>query len=95
MFLTFKMPTPPKEFERFFNDCFVKDPAAEPITKKDIKVIWRRWKSEQNKPVNAPLWYTLERLLHVCGSPSTQNEFYGLREVRADPIIPFNTHSQP
>ena len=66
-------------FQLFFNECFVKDTLANPVTAKEVRGIFRDWKKQQGKACDLKDHQVMERMKVACGSGSTEKEFYGIR----------------
>jgi P4 family phage/plasmid primase-like protien len=67
------------QFQMFFNECFVRDPAAAPVQAKEVRIIFRDWKRSQGKMCDLKEPAIMERMKVACGSGSTEKEFYGIR----------------
>jgi phage/plasmid-associated DNA primase len=67
-------------FNKFFDENFVRDPAAAPILAREVKNIWRDWKRSMGR-VAADLRENavLDRMKEMCGAGSTDKEFFGIR----------------
>lgn len=65
-------------FMSFFVECFAKEAGAGPVQAKEVKIIFREWRRSQGKLCELKEHQVLERMKLVCGSGSTEKEFWGI-----------------
>ncbi len=68
-------------FMQFFNDCFVKEAGAGSIKSAVVREVFNEWKKHNAKNSDLKLHVVYERMKDVCGSGSTEKEFWGIRQV--------------
>ena len=68
-------------FMTFFNENFVKQAGAGPISGMDVKKKWRDWKKANGRLIDIKEHQVLERMKETCGSGSSDKEFWGVREA--------------
>jgi putative DNA primase/helicase len=65
-------------FMMFFNDIFVKQPGAGPITSKQVKSAFTDWKKQGNRTFDLKPQQVLDRMKETCGAGSTTSEFWSV-----------------
>jgi len=70
-------------FMSFFNECYIKESTAGPITAKQVRETFNEWKKYAGK-CDLTLTNLLKLMKNWCGIPSTEKEFWGVREVGED-----------
>lgn len=68
-------------FAAFFAESFVKETGAGPIAAKEVRAIFRDWKKALGRQCDLKDAQILERMKTICGSGSTEKEFWGVRVV--------------
>jgi P4 family phage/plasmid primase-like protien len=67
-------------FNRFFNDNFVFEPAADPISAREVRDIFREWKKAQGRSIDLKESVMYDRLKEICLAGSdNKNGFFGIR----------------
>jgi hypothetical protein len=70
-----------KDFEQFFGECFVKDPAAGPLRAVEVRSIFRDWKRGLGRNCNLKENMMFNLMKFKCGCGSSDREFWGVRDV--------------
>ena len=68
------------QFMTFFGDCYVKEAGAGPITARAVRERFNEWKKTAGR-CDLKITVVYERMKEVCGSGSTEKEFWGVREA--------------
>jgi P4 family phage/plasmid primase-like protien len=74
-------------FTKFFEENFVRDPAAAPLLSKEVKNIWRDWKRSMGRAIDLRENAVLDRMKEKCGAGSTDKEFFGIRVLDDAPDL--------
>lgn len=74
-------------FNKFFEESFVRDPAAAPILAREVKGIWRDWKRSAGRGVDLRENAVLDRMREMCGAGSTDKEYFGIRVLDEAPDL--------
>jgi P4 family phage/plasmid primase-like protien len=65
-------------FMSFFNEHYVKQADAGPVTLKQVRIDFREWKKKLGREVDLKETQLVERMKAECGNNSTDKEFYGI-----------------
>jgi len=65
-------------FMSFFNEHYVKQADAGPVSLKQVRIDFREWKKKLGRDIDLKETLLVERMKAECGNNSTDREFYGI-----------------
>jgi phage/plasmid-associated DNA primase len=71
-------------FMSFFNEHYMKQADAGPVTLKQVRLDFRDWKKKLGREVDLKETLLVERMKAECGNNSTDKEFYGIVPIEED-----------
>jgi P4 family phage/plasmid primase-like protien len=71
-------------FMSFFNEHYIKQADAGPVTLKQVRLDFREWKKKLGREVDLKETLLVERMKAECGNNSTDKEFYGIVPIEED-----------